>query len=111
MTARLIAASVLLSLLVGCVSTPKEPVRIDGSTPEAFRVSWSRLNASLSNQQQAQLNTAIVLLGATKLHNSGYQGPDSFGPETLRTDLDGKTFDGILQTAKATGATVKINPH
>jgi len=106
-----IVVSVLLGLLAGCASTPQQPLRVDGSTPEAFQASWSRLNASLSAQQQAQLNTAILLLGATKLHDSGYKGPSSFGPETLRADLNGKTFEEIIAAGKATGATIKINQH
>ncbi len=59
----------------------------------------------VSASQQAQLNTAILLLGATKLHDPAYQGQSSFGPETLRTEFDGKTFDQILAAAKATGTT------
>jgi hypothetical protein len=74
-------------------------------------MSWSRLNASLSSYQQAQLNTAILILGATKLHDAGYKGPPSFGPETLRADLDGKSFDDILAAAKATGAKVSVGPR
>lgn len=111
MTSRSIALSVLVGMLIGCASTPQQPLRVDGSTPEAFQTSWSRLNSSLSASQQAQLNTAILLLGATKLHDSGYKGPPSFGPETLRADLDGKTFEQIIAAAKATGATVKFNPQ
>jgi len=110
MTSRLAALFVLLGLLAGCASTP-QPLRIDGSTPEAFQASWSRLNSSLSAQQQAQLNTAILLLGATKLHDSDFKGPPGFGPETLRADLNGKTFEEIIAAGKATGATVTINPR
>jgi hypothetical protein len=111
MTSRPIALSALLGMLAGCASVPQQPLRIDGSTPEAFQASWSRLNSSLAADQQAQLNTAILLLGATKLHESGYHGPPSFGPETLRADLNGKTFEEIIAAGKATGAIFKINPH
>jgi hypothetical protein len=111
MTARLLALSALLGMLVGCASTPQQPIRIDGSTPDAFRTSWSTLNSSLSAEQQAQLNTAVLLLGATKLHDSGFKGPSSFGPETLRGDLNGKTFEEIIAAAKGTGATVTVNSH
>ena len=111
MTLRFTALSMLITLFLGCASTPQQPLRVDGSTPEAFRSSYSRLNASLSASQQAQLNTAILLLGVTKLNDPAYQGQSSFGPETLRTELDGKTFDQILAAAKATGTTFKVNSH
>ena len=99
--------SILLPLiLAGCASTAPVEIRVDGSSLASFRTSWSKLNASLSSQQQAQLNTAVLLIGATKLHDSEYQRSPSFGPETLRGDLDGKNYEDILKAAQATGARV-----
>jgi len=111
MTFRRLALSMLLVLILGCASTPQQPLRIDGSTPEAFRSSYSSLYSSLSASQQAQLNSAILLLGATKLHDPAYQGQSTFGPETLRTELNGKTFDQIIAAAKATGTTFSVVHH
>jgi len=55
-----------------------------------------------------------MLIGATKSFNARKQagdltapGPyDTFGPETLRSDLDGKTYDEIIKAAAATGTTI-----
>ena len=111
MPTRLLPLFVLLAVLAACATTPQQPVRIDGATAATFRASWAKLVSSLTSQQQAQLNTAVLLLGATKLHDSGYKGPPGFGPETLRTDLDGKSFDEVIAAAKATGARVTGVSH
>jgi hypothetical protein len=94
-------------VLAGCAAVPKGPPRIDGSTPQAFETSWSRLVKSLNAEQQGQLDTAILRIGATKLHDSGFQQPTSFSADTLRGELDGKTYQDILQAAVATGTTIQ----
>src|SRR5579864_7248874 len=90
-------AVLLLLALAGCTTTRTTAVRIDGSSPAAFEASRKALVATLNQEQQAKLNTAVFLVGATKLHNSAYKESDSFGPETLRTELDGKTYDDIIK--------------
>ena len=55
-----IAASVLW--LTGCAHTASAPLRIDGSSPAAFQASWDRMHRSLTRQQQAQLDVAILLI-------------------------------------------------
>jgi hypothetical protein len=99
-------AVLLLLALVGCATARTTAVRIDGSSPAVFEASWKALVATLSQEQQAKLNTAVFLIGTTKLHNSGYKEGDSFGPETLRTELDGKTYDEIIKAGAATGTKV-----
>jgi hypothetical protein len=107
MTPRLLASLVLLVTLAGCATTgTTAPKRIDGSSPTAFEASWKALVATLNREQQARLNTAVLLIGATKFHNSGFKEPASFGPETLRSELNGKTYDEIIKAAAATGATI-----
>lgn len=101
----------LLLVLAGCVSTVPAEIRVDGSSLASFRTSWSKLNASLSPEQQAKLSTAVLLIGATKQHDSGFQGPAGFGPETLRGELDGKSYEDILKAARATGARVTGVDH
>jgi len=96
----------LLLVLAGCATTRTTAVRIDGSSPAAFDASWKALVATLNQEQQAKLNTAVFLIGTTKLHNSGYKEGDSFGPETLRTELDGKTYDEIIKAGAATGTKI-----
>jgi len=111
MTPRSLLPALLLLFVAACATVPQQPLRVDGSTPEAFRASWSRLVASLSSEQQARLNTAVLLIGATKQHASGYKGAAGFGPETLRGDLDGKSYADIIAAAKATGATITGVEH
>ena len=55
-----VAASVLW--LAGCAHTASAPLRIDGSSPAAFQASWDRMHRSLTRQQQAQLDVAILLI-------------------------------------------------
>jgi hypothetical protein len=120
MTTRRLAALLLLIMLTGCATTPRAtPVRIDGSSPAAFDASWNALVATLNQEQQAKLNTAVLLIGATKSFNARKQagdltgpGPDdTFGPETLRSDLDGKTYDEIIKAGAATGAKITGVEH
>ena len=99
-------AILLLILLAGCTTLPATPPRIDGSTPATFDASWKALESSLDPEQKAKLNTAILLIGATKTHNSGFNGPVTFGPQTLRSELDGKTYEEIIKAGVATGATI-----
>lgn len=111
MKARSFALSFLLAALAGCASIPTSALRIDGSTPAAFEASWRALVATLNSEQQAKLNTAILLIGATKFHDSGFKEPTSFGPETLRSELDGKTYEDVIKTAAATGTTISNVSH
>jgi len=116
MTTHRFVAVLLLVSLAGCTTTGTAAVRIDGSSPEAFDASWKALEATLNPEQQAKLNTAIVQIGTTKaLHEAMKQPPKepttSFGPATLRSDLDGKTFDEIIKAGDATGTTIVCVEH
>jgi hypothetical protein len=91
------ATVLLLVALAGCTTTRTTAVRIDGSSPAAVVACWKTLVATLNHEQQAKLNSAVFLIGAAKVHNSGYREGDSFGPETLRAELDGKTYDEIIK--------------
>jgi hypothetical protein len=111
MTTRRFAALLLLVTLAGCATTRTTAVRIDGSSPAAFDASWKALQATLNPEQQAQLNTAIVQIGATKIVKAAMQEPSkepptSFGPQTLRSDLDGMTYDEIIKAGAATGTKI-----
>ena len=111
MSARIPAFLVILTALAACATLMPQPLRIDGTTPAAFQASWTKLVSTLTAQEQTQLDTAVLLIGATKHHDSGFAGPSSFGAETLRTDLNGKTFAEIIAAAKATGARVTGVSH
>ena len=111
MTTRRFASLLLLVTLAGCTTTRTTAVRIDGSSPAAFEASWKALEATLNPEQQAKLNTAIVQIGATKALKAAMKEPtkeptSSFGPETLRSDLNGMTYDEIIKAGAATGTTI-----
>jgi len=115
MTTRRCAALLLLVTLAACATTPRATaVRIDGSSPAAFDASWKALIATLDSEQMAKLNTAVLLIGATKSFNARMQGGepiDTIVPETVRSELDGKTYDEIIKAAAATGTTIKGVEH
>ena len=111
MTARFIAGVLGLVFLAGCTSIPRDPLRVDGSTPAAFEASWSKLVSALNAEQQNQLNTAVLLIGATKQHDVGFQGSPVISPETLRSELNGKTYEDIIQAGAATGAKIQSVSH
>ena len=116
MTTRRFAALLLLVTLAGCTTTRTTALRIDGSSPTAFEASWKALEATLNREQQAKLNTAILQIGATKSFNARMKEPtsepiDSFGPETLRSDLDGMTYAEIIKAGAATGTKITGVEH
>ena len=111
MTSRSLVPSLVLLFVGACATAPQQLLRVDGSTAAAFQASWSRLVSSLSSEQQAQLNTAVLLIGATKLHDSRFTDTAGFGPETLRLDLDRKTYADIVAAAKATGTRITGVEH
>ena len=105
---RLVALCLLVIALAGCATAPTSPPKIDGSTPATLQASWKALEATLNSEQKTKLDTAILLIGATKFHDSGFKEPASFGPETLRSELDGKTYDEIIKAAAATGTKINV---
>jgi hypothetical protein len=118
MEAHRFAALLLLVALTACATTPRATaVRIDGSSPAAYQASWKAMEATLNQEQQAKLNTAVLLIGATKSFNAQMHGGEpidtieTFAPETLRSDLDGKTYDEIIKAAAATGTTITRVEH
>jgi hypothetical protein len=72
------------------------------------------MEATLNQEQQAKLNTAALLIGATKSFNAQMHGGDpieTFAPETLRSDLDGKTYDEFIKAGAATGTNIGAVEH
>jgi hypothetical protein len=67
--------------------------------------------SALNAEQQNQLNTAVLLIGATKQHDVGFQGAPVISPETLRSELNGKTYEDIIQAGAATGAKIQSVSH
>jgi hypothetical protein len=89
-------------ILIACAHT-STPLRIDGSTPEAFQSSWDRLHKSLTPQQQSQLDVAILPIALGK-YKSLSDAPSSLmagiGPQNIRTEIDGMSFAEILDLAR-----------
>jgi hypothetical protein len=93
-----------LAVMAACAHAPAGAVlRIDGSTPEAFQKSWDRMHASLMPGQQAQLEMALLPIALGK-YKRFTDVPASLlngiGPETIRTDIDGLSYQEILDLAK-----------
>lgn len=84
-------------------SASAAPTRIDGSTPESFNSSWNRLYNSLTPQQKSQLSVAILPIALGK-YKSFMDVPSStlagIGPQDIRTQIDGMTFEEILALAQ-----------
>jgi len=118
MKAHRFASLLLLVTLAACATTPRATAaRIDGSSPAAYQASWKAMEATLNQEQQAKLNTAVLLIGTTKSFNAQMHGGEpidtieTFAPETLRSYLDGKTYDEIIKAAAATGTTITRVEH
>jgi hypothetical protein len=107
----LIAAVVAVSVLWigGCAHTA--PLRIDGSSTEAFRVSWQRMHHSLTREQQTQLDVAVLPI-ALGPYKSFTAVPPSLlagvGPDNIRTQVDGMTFEQILALARSEPVKVSL---
>jgi hypothetical protein len=107
MKTRAYIATILVVVLGACATPRSTPPRIDGSTPQTFESSWHALLKGLNADQKARLETAVFLIGATKAHKSGAPADQQFGPETLRAELDGKTFQEVLDAGAATGSRIE----
>ena len=101
-------------LLLGCAhAPPQDTLRIDGSTPEKFQASWDQLNRSLTPHQQDTLSLAILPIALGK-YKSATEIPSSLkglGPQDIRTQVDGMTYDEIIALANRQPITLHVNPH
>lgn len=109
---------VVLVCMIGAVSCTSSSVRIDGSSPEAFRRTNAEMLQSLSPSDQTKLVGAelYICAAAAKDSSSGHSPvapvtgfsanfsakPIKISvPAPVREELNGKTFEEILQDAKA----------
>lgn len=100
-----VLALAFTALLAACAhSPPTAVIRIDGSSPEAFQASWDRMHRSLTRQQQAQLDVAVLPI-ALGPYKSFTDVPPSLlagvGPGNIRSQVDGMTFEEILALARS----------
>jgi hypothetical protein len=101
---RVFSFCIVTAVLIACVQTPvSKQLRIDSSTSETFQSSWDRLRGSLTQQQQSQLDLAILPIALGK-YKSFVDVPPSLlagiGPQNIRSDVDGMSFTEILDLAK-----------
>lgn len=125
MVARIIrhtlAHLLLCVLLVGCVSAPTVPVRINGRNAATVHASWTRLVATLTVEQRRSLDDAIDAIESDWMSRNSHPSekpaetsgrvirtfhlkefpskPGSFVPDTLGVELDGKSYDDIIALA------------
>ncbi len=99
----------LFAALLGACATP---VRIDGTSPASFTESHRRLMRSLSLGDQSRLMLAETVIRAAATPTPGAQAPgavpDMVPLEAVRGELNGRTFDEILQLSKSKGIKVKV---
>ena len=112
---------ILRSLLIGvlalsvssCAHVPAAPLRIDGSTPESFDMSWKRMYDRLSPEQQTQLNVAILPIALGRYKSFAEMPPSaraSIKPADVRAQIDGMTFQEILALAQKQSFKVTRGP-
>ena len=78
---------------------PREP-RIDNTSIDAFRASWQRLRASLSDSQRTDLNAAVARLMSVR-YGGGTDLPKNLRdsaivPEMVRDQIAGKSYAEII---------------
>jgi hypothetical protein len=110
---RIQVVTLLLALaLCGCASHTLTEYRIDSSSEDAFHRSWQALAGHLTPDQTAQLNIAVLLIGATKQMAVGtLTSAPGIGPDTIRAEVDGMTFDEIVALSKRSGARITNIQH
>jgi len=99
----LLFIGMVTSMFVACAHTPTSPtLRIDGSTPQRFQASWDRMSTSLSPRQQSELSVAILLIALGKYQSLADLPPSiksGIGPQSVRKQIDGMSFEEILALA------------
>ena len=99
----------MAALLSACAS---DTVRIDGTSPASFAESHRRLMRSLSPADQARLLLAETVIRAAATPKPPAQAPGALPEivplEAVRAQLDGKTFDEILQLSNSLDIKVKV---
>ncbi len=110
MQCRVLSVVVLLTAaLAAC--TGSEP-RIDGSSPDAFAKSHKHLMESLSLADQARLALAEMVIctaAAPKPADQAGTVPPQMVPlVAVRSQLDGRTFNEILEYSRSLHVKVKV---
>ncbi len=106
----LLACLISVASIVGCATTP--PPRIDGSSEAAFNRSMGQLQRSLNASQREALILAMVRIQFMDVHSAleliGRPELARFESTDLRNEIDGMTFQDILEYADRSAVTVGI---
>jgi hypothetical protein len=101
----------LTAALASCASSPP---RIDGSSPYAFVKSHEEMLQSLSPADRVRLTLAEMVVCTAAAATPWQLVPASLAPPPMaslmavRFQLNGKTFDEILQYSKSLNVKVKV---
>ena len=96
----------LMTFLAGCASMGQwRTLQIDGSSEESFGQSISQLNDELSYSRGRMFALALVDIASTAAQAAGHadDGSPSYTDEDYRRDLDGLTYDGVIDLADQSG--------
>jgi predicted ATPase len=101
---------VLIAALLSACSD--HTIRIDGTSPASFAESHRRLVNSLSLADQTRLMLAETVIRAAATPKPSGQAPGAQPEivplEAVRAELNGKTFDEIIQLSKSVHTKVKV---
>ena len=90
----------------GCASLGQwRTLRIDGSSDESFTETLSQLNSELSYSRRQMLGLALVDIASSGVDEAKVRddGAPAYSHEDLREDLDGLTYDGVIDLADQSG--------
>jgi hypothetical protein len=102
-------------LAVGGLGLAARPdVRIDNTSIESFRSTWERLYRGLSRAERRTIENAVVRIALAPYH-SPTEVPQSLnrgiGPEVIRGQIGGMTYDEIIQLSEKSSVTVERTPR
>ena len=100
------AMAILMTLLAGCASMGQwRTLQIDGSSQASFDQSISQLNDELTYSRSRMFGIALVDIASTAAQAAGQaeDGSPAYTDEDYRRDLDGLTYDGVIELADQSG--------
>jgi hypothetical protein len=106
--------AVTVLFLSGCASTGEwRALNIDGSSESAFGESLARLNDELSYSRGQMFALALVDIANTRVQSAGEtdDGSPAYSENDFRNDLNGLTYDKVIELADQSGPSIKKLYH
>jgi Family of unknown function (DUF6694) len=97
-------------LLAGCASTGEwQALSIDSASEAAFANSVRLLDQELPNTRRSLFRLALVDIARTGVQSAGEadDGTPAYTDEDFRADLNGLTYQGVIDLADQVGPSVK----